>query len=768
MPKSEDRYTKGRLVPVETTSELRLATVSTRPLKLAFIINETTSKEQLLKYLEYNSTVWGGFYNPLLPTDGQTLRDDWWQVLINQDPDKIIICGEVSEGLLKELFERVQPYGIYEWSDDAGSLHRSGVDNFGSVPMIYPLIHLYEESRPIKKSNLRVPHATSSDTTYYEYAAAQFGTAPDSYREFYHDVFHAESVDFSNIGFTDYLALLSELDERLTPLRATRSGLSPVVTMSLRRLTIVLVGDQFVSDYCLFWNLRMQQSLPKSGTLLLPCSVLADRSNVIALAEFCNKTVVGSNFMFLASASLSKQRLLTIRKHLKFHLDQRIQFVDLWFSDFITNPIRVYETKDIKEISYKDREFRLKVPYPRFAEHLRGGEWVVDMELEDEGRLSEGFLPPKYYGLTPLLSGNPEELFVGGYGYFVRFANEQVSYRVNYRRKFVTGKIPTDREVFDSLLRSKGYEVKTTDKNRYFQGIASLARGLDELKILRERGVRDLFYEMKVGKSYTPKEMMTWLKPGSTSREKDQAHSMISELALKKLFLRGYKIHCPACDLSRWYAVTDIGETMSCAGCLSQFQTPVEAPFRYRLNELVSRGVGQGAISVMLTVLFLRKLSRASFMYEPGLEIQKSGRKLDLDIVAGCDGHLVVAECKELREGASPQTLKEVNDQLSDVVDTASEIGADIVFLSVLAPVVPGEIQKRATALNKRVGKKIAVHLLSGTDLEQGYKSKPLDPSLGSQDSTKQDSSTLYDLLPKRWRRRKGIIEEKGERFSSF
>lgn len=76
MPKSEDRYTKGRLVPVETTSELRLATVSTRPLKLAFIINEATSKEQLLKYLEYNSTVWGGFYNPLLPTGGRTLRDE--------------------------------------------------------------------------------------------------------------------------------------------------------------------------------------------------------------------------------------------------------------------------------------------------------------------------------------------------------------------------------------------------------------------------------------------------------------------------------------------------------------------------------------------------------------------------------------------------------------------------------------------------------------------------------------------------------------------
>src|SRR5688572_12560686 len=101
--KPQDKQIRGRFIPSENIVTRRIAGVSTRPLKLTFLIDENTPKPQILKYFEYNSTIWGGFYNLLVPTDGKTLREYWWQSLISYSPDKIIVCGEVAEDLLLEI-----------------------------------------------------------------------------------------------------------------------------------------------------------------------------------------------------------------------------------------------------------------------------------------------------------------------------------------------------------------------------------------------------------------------------------------------------------------------------------------------------------------------------------------------------------------------------------------------------------------------------------------------------------------------------------------
>src|SRR5215216_814526 len=115
----QDKQIRGRFLPSKNVVTRRIAGVSTRLLKLAVLIAEDTPKNQLLKYFEYNSSVWGGFYNLLVPTDGKTLRKDWWQALISHSPDKIIVCGEISDDLLQEINRRVQPYCFWKWSDEA-------------------------------------------------------------------------------------------------------------------------------------------------------------------------------------------------------------------------------------------------------------------------------------------------------------------------------------------------------------------------------------------------------------------------------------------------------------------------------------------------------------------------------------------------------------------------------------------------------------------------------------------------------------------------
>jgi hypothetical protein len=349
----------------------------------------------------------------------------------------------------------------------------------------------------------------------------------------------------------------------------------------------------------------------------------------------------------------------------------------------------------------------------------------------------------------------------------VRLAGDRLSHRVNRQSDFIEGTLPTSNDIFESLLRSKEYQVRTTDKCRYAEGLSNLIGGLEELKIWRDQGTRDLFYKMQYGAVYTPQEMLSFMKLSSKSKAYQLAAAMLTDLSVKGILLRGYKIQCPVCDLTRWYGVAEITEVMQCAGCLAKIQPSIEAPFHYKLNELAARGVNQGSIPVILTMLVLHTLARTSFMFVPGLVVQKT-REVDLDIVASCDGHLILAECKDLREGASSETIKSVTSQFTDLVDVAIDVGASVVFLSVLADNVPSKLQRHVEALSKRFKNTIGVHLLSAAELQKGYKSKSLGEFLSLYDPDKETVSTLQDFLPQPQSYPSGWVREVGERHISF
>jgi hypothetical protein len=765
-PKSQGSQIRGRLIRAGHVVTHEVASVAVRPLRLAFLISETTPKDQLLKYLQYNSTVWGGFYNALIPTDGRSLKACWWQTLLALSPDKVIVCGAASEDLLEEINRRVQPYQFWKWSDDALGGEKVERDAFGGVPHAYQLLHIYESSRPISKSNFRIVGAAEG-SPYSLYAAAQFGIVREPYEGIYVKAMQAQVVDCGAKDLGEYLSSLTELEKRLTPVVTTARRLSPVVEMSDTGFAVVLAGENPVADLCLFWALRMRPSLGRTRVVILPAAALKEERNVRALADWCSEAVIGTNYMTLASATLGKQRLLNLRKRLKPYLNGVIRHVDVWFDGFGMKPLRVFDTEGREELIFEDRQFRLKIPEPRFADQIRNGEWVVDVRLGDGSRhKSSSFLPPIYPGLSALLSGNPEGWAVRMGGLSVRMALDRTSYRVRHGQEILTATLPSDEDVFVALFESKRYRAVQTDKCRYARGVTGLIGGLEGLRIWRGGGVRDLFYAMHDGTtSYTPREMMTFLKPGRDAT--GQAYSMVTDLALKNVFLRGYKIQCPVCDLARWYAVSDFAETMPCTGCLTPLQPPVEAPFRYRLNDLVARGLDQGTMSLMLTVLFLESLAEASFMYVPGLEVSQI-RKTDIDLAASCDGHLILAECKDLRGGAGRQTIKDIIEQFDSLVEIARDVGAEIVLLSTLQPTAPPALSRRVAALNKKWQKSLAVHLLTGVELDQGFRKKPMGAFLNPENPSKETSSTLRDFLPESPRQKNGRLKEQGDRFISF
>lgn len=139
MTRRRDLKEKAYLIPNESIPYLKPATLSVRPLRLAFGIDAQTSKEDLLKYIKYNTSIWGGSSNLFFPLYNSTINDNWQFVLERYDPDKIIFCSSPEDQFLSEISDRVQPFFMWEWSDDVVENPPQDIDSFGSVPIIYIL-----------------------------------------------------------------------------------------------------------------------------------------------------------------------------------------------------------------------------------------------------------------------------------------------------------------------------------------------------------------------------------------------------------------------------------------------------------------------------------------------------------------------------------------------------------------------------------------------------------------------------------------------------
>jgi hypothetical protein len=65
MPVTRESNVRARSVPDARNFETWQATLSSRPLRLAFLIHTATPVSKLLKYFEYVSAIWGGFFTAL-------------------------------------------------------------------------------------------------------------------------------------------------------------------------------------------------------------------------------------------------------------------------------------------------------------------------------------------------------------------------------------------------------------------------------------------------------------------------------------------------------------------------------------------------------------------------------------------------------------------------------------------------------------------------------------------------------------------------------
>ncbi|MCU0498523.1 MAG: hypothetical protein MUF87_14325 [Anaerolineae bacterium] len=234
--------------------------------------------------------------------------------------------------------------------------------------------------------------------------------------------------------------------------------------------------------------------------------------------------------------------------------------------------------------------------------------------------------------------------------------------------------------MLNEWIAERGYQITfSRKKGRYFQGMMRLLA--DDLAVFRDPAFIKLFEDsaLRKGKPYRFQELRARCQVrGDTAIR--AFGDRFRQLIAQAVFLRGLQLACPACDLETWYALDQVRESIVCVGCRAPFPLPLEVDFVFRLNQLFLAGLNEGASSVLLT---LDRLAPEEALL--CLNLSRGGHVDEIDVIAWCDGRVIIAECKDHWQG-------DILPQLTRVHALSEQLGADQFVFATLAESIPFDL----------------------------------------------------------------------------
>ena len=228
---------------------------------------------------------------------------------------------------------------------------------------------------------------------------------------------------------------------------------------------------------------------------------------------------------------------------------------------------------------------------------------------------------------------------------------------------------------YKSLLQ--GYQVSLDNKGRYVQGIARLLGGIPEIITLSDEAMVSLLSnaQLRKGTAFTYKQHQQLANPNEhILRFQEQ----MMTLAAKGVFLRGYRLQCATCDLDSWYPLANAGEFITCQGCRTDFQMPLELAFAYRPNQLLTQGLKNGALSILLTLRLLQNRDEIRH-WQAGVLVHKDGKTTDIDLLVQTHEGYLLIECKDNIK-MDEASLAKLQVQLEKGRTLAKAVGAEFIF----------------------------------------------------------------------------------------
>lgn len=230
-------------------------------------------------------------------------------------------------------------------------------------------------------------------------------------------------------------------------------------------------------------------------------------------------------------------------------------------------------------------------------------------------------------------------------------------------------------------LQSAGYSVSANAKGRYIKGLIRLMGDLTALTFLRDEYMIRLLSnaQLRKEKAFTYKQLHQIANPAYHT---DRFYSQMQTLIAKGMFLRGYNLACPVCDLDAWYSLMAIDEHVTCQGCRFEFQMPLTLPFAYRPNRLLVEALKSGALTILLTALWLYEHDE-TMQWQTESVVHQGELMTDIDIAVQMGDAIWLIECKDNFK-TTEVALIDLIAQLKIGQQIAQDIGASRYLFSTL------------------------------------------------------------------------------------
>lgn len=704
----------AKVVDKELPQRLR-GSLSVRPLKLAFVIHESIPLDKFQKIVEYQSTLWGGRNNLFVPTDGKKIQRDWLRNLKNHNADTLILCQtdgiEYSGSLINQLTKDYDALRINIWLIDRGDFtqqHFDGIQDENGLTSVVLLSHFTRKEKPvsIETSNAAVLVGDST-SPYHLYLALNHGSLSDKYLTSFVDIFKANQIEINQLTtLLEYIHIAKELQAKFTPL--SLSGFGTKTSENLypydrpKGVNLFVIGNRQILDLCLAWNFKLTPSLFKRSSdsveLVLPKADLMDDEKFEKLAYEINSGSLQSfNQLHLHNLSLSsksieglKQRFSKAIKAMSIHIQRELPPVAV---------TRVSNKETAIDILTEDGHFMARNERPEFDSSVFKGNWVNEFQFKDSLNRSISF--PDSSKLNSLLSINLPQSLLDHFGFLGRQTNNGLAFRVNSGSSFVSGRLPDAFETISAFFEDRSLTTKLNANHSYITGLQQMFSEIGGQKNFADQSIREMLWTTaRCTTSLSLSDLKALLKRND--------ETLLDNLIKVGILLRGVELVCENCGLRHWYSVDLLYEVVNCIGCRRKVRLPLGSNFTFRLNQLaVSALLVGGGMTLLLLEYLLSKHSLSKPVSAFGIDVFKansSNNFAEIDLFAYLNGEVVLAECKDFRNGFSKKQYKEAMQQVKKLVRVAKVMEAEAVIFASFSEMNPNETSELFRKLSTKFG----------------------------------------------------------------
>ena len=648
--------------------------VKLRPIKLAFLVNPN-DKESLLKAIEINTFLWGGVYNPIIPTY-KRIPPNWKGppsknlsaknvvsgYLDNFDPDYVVPMGECADYSLD--------VGYREKIDNAlqilATTEAWGITSYG-VNIFEILNYLFEDKLSFQ---LRYPLdicIPRFSIPFHSFLASIFGKLPENFDNIFWEnwarILEAKKVKYSDLIYTEFFD-----DQNLFFTRMTKLYLKPE---NRQKRCIFFLDATKSLDIMDYWNLRaigwhvfpVPKQFMRSDKTKVPILDLIKENyspRDLNSAIYFRSTILKSR-----SVSEDEQRdfcdlLEEVNGESKIFYpriwDQRGRFMD----EVQCREIEADTTEH--DISMNEEEVRFKTLDPKFRMtgilHIPRFANEIELKFYRENTLLAEVIPEGGWELTKDLG----ILQISEW----RISRKGLVYLSRHPGSTVSLPLPQAEMVFTKWFESKGWRVELSSPGRAAKQMLLQLGENNGVRFLAQEGILQLLKKMNssdqksVSEEFVRGEVQKIANQEKYKRE-GGGERIIQQLIDAKVFQLGMEIQCSICTKRSWYSVKAADYELQCLQCLSQISFPPDSKkvkWAYRpLGPFSSTNQADGAYTVLLTLRFFSDLLLLGGATTPlmSFTIEKNGMKpLEADLalffqvpeLVNSKHELIFAECK--------------------------------------------------------------------------------------------------------------------------